>query len=142
MAAGTRKPIGADIGAIEIDRADPGLLDGLLLLAELTRVKHADCVPSAGALLDQRAMKLSACTVGVIFRLGIGGAELARRRRGGKRRRGGRQDRRRLEEIRVRNEGHDPVSVVKQPAPGRQYSVPLKAVNRDGLAGGERSVMV
>ena len=41
------------VGAVEIDGADPGLLDGVLLLAELTRMEHADVVAAAGPLLDQ-----------------------------------------------------------------------------------------
>ena len=41
------------IGAIEIDSADAGLLNGFLFFAELARMKDPDLVAASAALLNQ-----------------------------------------------------------------------------------------
>ncbi|MGY3122771.1 hypothetical protein ACVWXQ_006708 [Bradyrhizobium sp. S3.14.4] len=66
------------IGPVKVDRADPGLLDGLLLFAELTGMEHLDLVPAAGALGNQRAHVAQRLDGRVILGLGVGGAEFAR----------------------------------------------------------------
>ncbi|MET3304634.1 hypothetical protein ABIF53_005649 [Bradyrhizobium japonicum] len=66
------------IGPVEVDRAGPGLLDGLLLLAELAGMKNLDLVPAAGALGDQRAHVAQRLDGRVILGLGVGGAKFTR----------------------------------------------------------------
>ena len=68
------------VGAIEVDRAGPGLLDGLLFLAELARMKDPDLVAAAGALGDQAAHVAQRLYGRIVLALGIGGAKFARDR--------------------------------------------------------------
>ena len=77
--AGTKVPDQRHIGAIEIDRAGAGLLDGFLFLAELARMEHADLVPAAAAFLDQAAHEAQRLDGRIVFALGIGGAKFARK---------------------------------------------------------------
>ena len=66
-----------DIGAIEIDGADPRLFDGVFLFPELARMEHANAVATRGALLDQAGPEHERLHGRIIFRLGIGDAEFA-----------------------------------------------------------------
>ncbi|MEY9135299.1 hypothetical protein ABIE79_006766 [Bradyrhizobium diazoefficiens] len=66
------------IGPVEVDRAGPGLLDGLLLLAELAGMKNLDLVLAAGALGDQRTHVAQRLDGRVILGLGVGGAKFTR----------------------------------------------------------------
>lgn len=66
------------VGPVEVDRAGPGLFDGLLFLAELTGVKHLDLVAAAAALGDQGAHVAQRLDGRVILGLGVGGAKFAR----------------------------------------------------------------
>ena len=65
------------VGPVEVDRTGPGLLDGLLFLAELAGVEHLDLVAAAAALGDQRAHVAQRLDGRVILGLGIGGAKFA-----------------------------------------------------------------
>jgi hypothetical protein len=67
-----------DVGAIEIDGADPRLLDGVLLLSQLARVEYANAVTAGGPLLDDARHELQGLDGGIVLRLGVGDAELAR----------------------------------------------------------------
>src|SRR5450759_226838 len=68
------------IGAIEIDGAGAGLLDGFLFLAELARMKDPDLVTAAAALRDQAAHVAQRLYGRIILALGIGGAKFPRDR--------------------------------------------------------------
>ena len=53
------------VDAVEVDDAEAGLLDRVLLLAELGRMEHLDLVAAVGPLLEQRCRRyLTASTVG------------------------------------------------------------------------------
>ena len=67
----------ADIDAVEIDRADAGLLDGLALLAELARMEDPDTVASAGPLCHQLVHVTQRLHGRVVLLLDVGSAELA-----------------------------------------------------------------
>ena len=70
------------VGAVEVDRADPGLLDGLLFLAELAGMEHPDLVLAAALFGDQAAHVTQRLHRRIILGLGIGGAKFARQRGG------------------------------------------------------------
>ena len=88
------------IGAIEIDGAGAGLLDGFLFLAELAGMEHPDLVPAAAALRDQAAHEAQRLHGRIVLGLGIGGAEFARKRA-----------RRRRRQQQRGNEHHGPLKV-------------------------------
>jgi hypothetical protein len=67
------------IRSVEIDGAGAGLLDGFLLFAELTRMKHADLQPAVGFLFDQPSHEAKRLDGRIILALGIGSAKLAGR---------------------------------------------------------------
>ena len=67
------------IGAIEIDRAGAGLLDRLLFLAKLARMKNADLQPSAAAFRNQATHEAQRLDGRIVFILGIGRAKFARK---------------------------------------------------------------
>src|SRR6516162_567014 len=98
-------------------------------------MEHANVVAPAGPLLDEAGHEHERLHGGIVFRLGIGNAELAR---AGERK--PRQDRdadgHRLAKIHSRNEGHDPCPLKR----GREYSHRPKPVNRPApSAAGYRS---
>ena len=67
-----------DIGAVDVDRAGAGLLDGFLLFAELAGMEDPHPVAPVGALLDQAAHVFERPNRRVVGRLGVGGAKFAR----------------------------------------------------------------
>ena len=78
--AGTKFPISAHVGAVEIDGADAGLLDGFLFLAELARMKDPDLEAVAAALRDHAAHETQRLYGRIVLALGIGGAKFPRHR--------------------------------------------------------------
>src|SRR5262249_58995055 len=86
---------------------------------------YANVVPSAGPLLDQAGHEHERLHGGIVFRLGIGDAELARAGKR-KRRQGCDADGHRFAKIRSRNEGHDPCRLKQA---GGEYSPPPQALN-------------
>jgi len=71
-------PDQCNVGTVEVDGADPGLLEGFLFLAELARVEHLDLVAAAGALRDQAAHVEQRLHGWVFLVLGIGRTKFAR----------------------------------------------------------------
>jgi hypothetical protein len=67
-----------DVGTVEINRTDPGLLEGFLFLAELARMEDLDVVAAPGALRHQAAHVEQRLNGRVSLVLGIGGAKFAR----------------------------------------------------------------
>ncbi len=76
------------IGAIEIDRTHPGLLDCLFLFAELAGMEYLDTVAATGALLDQAGHIEQRLHGRVVRRLGVGDPKIAPLRGGDQRRQG------------------------------------------------------
>ena len=72
-----------DIGAVDVDGANAGLLDGRLFLAELARVEDPEAVPALGPFLDQLAHLFERPDRRIAGRLGVGDAEFARGGRAG-----------------------------------------------------------
>ena len=70
-----------DISAVEIDGSDARLFDGLFFFAELARMEHPNAVASTAALLDDASHEHERLHGGIVLRLGVGDAELARARR-------------------------------------------------------------
>ena len=68
------------IGAVDIDRADTGLLDGFLFLAELARMKHPHPVTATAALGDQAPHVAQRLHSRIFFALGIGDTKFPRNR--------------------------------------------------------------
>ena len=67
-----------DVGAVEIDRSDPGLLQRFFLLAELVGMEHLDLMAAAAALRDQAAHVVQRLDGRIILVLGIGRPKFAR----------------------------------------------------------------
>ncbi len=103
-------------------------------------MEHANVVASAGPLLDEAGHEHERSHGGIVFRLGIGDAELARAGKR-KRRQGCDADGHRFAKIRSRNEGHDPCRLKQA---GGEYSHRPKAVNRlsPSVAGGRSRMRV
>ena len=123
------RPDRRNVGAVEIDGPDPRLFDGLFLFAELARMEHPNAVASAAALLDHASHEHERLHRGIVLRLGVGDAELARAGKG-RRRRHRDADGHRLAQIHSQIEGHSPCRLKQTNGDREYYSVRAKPVNR------------
>ena len=63
------------VDPVQVDDAEAGLLDRVLLLAELRGVEHLDLVSAVGLLLEQRAEIFDRLDGRIPIRVDVGGAQ-------------------------------------------------------------------